>query len=158
MKNCICIIVIMAGSAASANCVPPFMPVFACTILTADQRVEICATPPDENGVSDTFSYNFATGMEMSELYFETDNNRFSMKYYRPDVEGVKTIGLGLVHGSHVYSVHVTGIIHSEFVSAAQLHVHDDIAAFESDRGETEILRLYCDPDTVRVNWDFIRP
>lgn len=157
MKVLFIIALTAAPTVVSANCVPPFMPVFDCKIMTADQRVEICATPPDEHGVSDTYSYNFASGLAISELYFETQDNRFSTKYFRADHEGANMIGLGLVRGDHVYSVHLTEI-DGRYVSAAQLHVYDSIADFNSERGEAEALRLYCEPGSVRVNWDFIRP
>lgn len=157
MKSPLALILMTVATAASANCVPPFMPVFACNVLTDDQRVEICASPPDDNGVSDTYTYNFADGLAVSELYFETQDNRFSTKYYRADHEGQNTTGLGLVHGDHVYSVHLTGM-DGRYVATAQIHVYDSIDDFASERGETEALRLYCDRGSVRVNWDFIRP
>ena len=156
LKRLILIGSIAAGQAA-ANCTPPYVPVFACNILTADQRVEICASQPDEDGVSNTYTYNFASGMAISELYFETEDNRFSTKYYRLGNRPENTTGIGLVHENHVYAAYITGVDGGE-VRAAQIHVYDSLPSFESTERETETLRLYCETGTVRVNWDFIRP
>ncbi|MTH65881.1 hypothetical protein [Paracoccus shanxieyensis] len=151
------LILALTATPATANCVPPLMPVFSCNIMTADQRVEICASPPGQDGVSQTFTYNFASGMAPSELYFETPGYYFSTKYYRIREQAENTTGIGLEHGGTVYAVHLTGV-DGGYVRAAQLHVYDSVPDFQSEAGETETLRLYCAPDTTRVNWDFIRP
>ncbi|SMO73959.1 hypothetical protein [Paracoccus laeviglucosivorans] len=157
MLTRLCALAITLAGPAAANCVPPLMPVFSCNIMTDDQRVEICASVPDSDGISETFSYNFASGMALSELYFETPGYYFSTKYYRIREQAENTTGIGLAHGDTIYAVHLTGV-DGGYVRAAQLHVYDNADDFQSDKGETETLRLYCAPDTVRVNWDFIRP
>lgn len=157
MRKFLVLIGIVVAGQAAANCTPPFVPVFACNILTADQRVEICAERPDTHGVSGRYSYNFASGLAMSEQYFETSDNRFSTKYYLVSQDVENTTGIGLVHGNYVYAAYLTGV-DGERVSAAQIHIYDSLATFESTERETERLRLYCDTGSVRVNWDFVGP
>jgi len=146
----------LAGQAA-ANCGPGMMPVLTCDILTADQRVEFCAERPDADGQSNRYSYNFAEALDAPELYFEDTGYYFSTKYYQPSQDAENTQGFGLAHGQHVYAFFVTGV-DGGHVRMAQLHVYDSLDAFQSDRGETESLRLYCEPRSIQVNWDFIRP
>ncbi|MDZ4311089.1 MAG: hypothetical protein U1A24_11105 [Cypionkella sp.] len=143
--------------AAWANCVPPYATLFACDILDSDQRVEFCQSEPDANGIPDRYSYNFAAGAAMSELYFISDDNRFSTKYYRGGDASRETVGFGLPHEGYVYAFYITGVFGSS-IQAAQLHVFDSLKAFESDKGEQEMLRLYCAPESVLVDWTFIGP
>lgn len=146
----------LAPAPALANCAPPWRMVFACDILNDPHRVELCQeVRPD--GSAGGMSYNYAAGTALSELYFETDAAWFSTKYYGDRPDHANTLGLGLKHGRHVYAVYVTGI-HQAEASSAQLHVFDNMSAFDSDVTETEALRLYCDPATVRVDADILAP
>lgn len=118
---------------AMAICVPPYKTMFACDIYKSERRVEICQeTPAEEGGVPDHYSYNFASGAEMSELYFVTDDVRFSTKFYDPDrQDGENTLGVGLVRRNYIYTFYITGLYESH-VKAAQIHVFDSLTAYES--------------------------
>lgn len=160
MKSSFLLAAVVFGAssiAGRANCVPPDATLFACDILDSTQRVEFCQSPPNADGIPERYSYNFAAGAAVSELSFSSDDNRFSTKYYRGGDTARETVGFGLPHDGYVYAFYITGIFGSP-IRAAQLHVFDSLAAFESDKGEQEMLRLYCAPESVLVDWTFIGP
>lgn len=144
-----------SAGAAGANCPPPYATVFSCEIPERDARVEFCELP----GVTDDparFTYNYTVGTAPAELFFEADGYYFSTKYY--DAPGMaETVGWGLKYGPMIYSVFIYG----EYLGkpeGAQIHVYDSVDAFGSEERENESERRYCDPASIRVNWDSIAP
>lgn len=145
------------AGAAWANCAPPNATLFYCDIRNSDARVEFCKGPVDENGVADFYSYNFARGTAPAELYFEDDGYGFDLRYYKSDRhDSQNTAGISLTRGDHVYSFYVTGLYRTH-IQAAQIHVHD-LASYQTDKPDREKLRLYCDPDSVLIDWDAMAP
>lgn len=147
----------LGAGTALANCTPPYQTLFYCDIRDSDARVEFCMEQPDGDGVSRTHSYNFARGVQPSELYFESDDNRLDLRFYETSRDDAQnTMGVSLHRGDHFYSFYVTGL-YGATIRAAQIHV-SDAAAYESGKLESEKLRLYCDPDSVLIDWDAMYP
>lgn len=143
---------------ALANCVPPASTYFACTLRDGQKRVEFCQGPVTDGSSPDYYSYNFADGSAVSELYFTTDAPWISTKYFRGRQDnGSETLGMALEHEGYFYAFYITGIFGSP-IRLAQLHVFDSQEAFQSDAGETEILRYYCRAETVLIDWTFVGP
>lgn len=148
---------ILVAGATWANCTPPHSTLFYCNIQNSDARVEFCRGPGDENDISDFYSYNFSRGTAPAELYFEDDGYGFDLRYYKSDRHDANnTAGISLTRGDHVYSFYVTGLYRTG-IRAAQIHVHD-LASYQTGKPDTEKLRLYCDPGSVLIDWDAMRP
>lgn len=140
-----------------ANCPPPGSTLFYCDILNSDARVEFCRGEADDEGLSDTYSYNYARGTAPAELFFETDGYGFDLRYYKSERhDSENTAGISLTRGDHVYAFYVTGLYRTG-VRAAQIHVYD-LKAYDTGKPDQEKLRLYCDPDSVLIDWDAMRP
>lgn len=150
------LLVSFGGSAAMANCVPPYSTMFACDLMDDGGRVEFCERIPDGGGFPDRFSYNFVRAHFRSELYFEAEDNYGSAKYYRTDDRPIQTVGTGLLHGEYVYSVFLTGPM-NEHPDVAQIHVYKTLKDFQ-DNKESDIERLYCDESSIIINWDHFGP
>lgn len=151
-------VLVATAHVAAANCNPPFATLFSCKIQGRAQYVEYCHAPADEQGVIRSYSYNFTSGFGPAELYFTSGANGLIYKYLDPKrSDAENTLGFSLGNGNHQYAFFITGIF-GERIRAAQIHVYDSIDAATSDRTENEISRLYCETESVRVNWDHIRP
>ncbi len=153
MRLCLFLSALLAGSGgALANCNPPGQTLFACAFMDTDARVEICSSgPTDEDPhAPELFTYNFTRGLAPAELYFETDTQLISNKYWRADNDAglPQTHVAGFVRGNFVYAAVVTANDDGSPV-VAQIHVYDSIEAFESIEGETDTTRLYCRPETI---------
>lgn len=151
------LIALFPGTVA-ANCVPPMTVMFSCQILNSAKVVEICQNLPPDQAVPDRYSYNFGDPLQPAELYFEDDGIRMAAQYFDGEVDNaLNTLGMGVQNGNHIYAFYLTGIFDSR-IRAAQLHVFDSVKTFDSGKTDQEALRLYCDPETVRVDWRFIGP
>lgn len=144
---------LLAAPQAQANCAPPFMTIFACDIMGRDARVEFCADNSPHGG--QRYSYNFTSGLGPAELYFEADGHYGSTKYMADGVP-FNTLGSGLMNGKTVYAFFATGY-QTQNIESAQIHVYRSLEDFQS-RPESDIQRLYCQPETVRIDWDNTGP
>lgn len=154
---------VMSTGGAWANCPPPSATLFYCDIQNSDARVEFCKGPNDAQGLADSYSYNFARGIQPAELFFETDGYGFDLRYFNSNRHDVSnTAGISLTRGDHVYSFYITGL-NGTSIRAAQIQVHD-LASYQADQRDWELktdrakLRLYCKPDSVLIDWDAMRP
>lgn len=149
----------LSTGAGWANCPPPYSTLFACDIPERDARVELCELLGDDNRDAEArFSYNYTVGNGPAELFFTADGYYFSTKYMDPDgPEANQTVGFGLARGTFVYGVFITGEYLGQPTSA-QIQVFDKIDDFSSDDREVDLERRYCEPSSIRVNWDNIAP
>lgn len=144
-----------SATAASANCTPPFTTLFACDIMNSQSRVEFCVHDPAPSAPLQ-MTYNFSTGLA-AELAFQTTDSAASTKFMRSDDGDIVTIGTGAIHEGYVYAAFVTGRLMERPLSA-QLHVYKSLDDFQNDKGEVEIERLYCKPETILIDLDRFGP
>ncbi len=144
------ILSLLAAPQAWANCAAPFATMFACDIMGRDARVEFCQDVSDADAAKWRYSYNFTSGLGPADLSFQATGYYGSTKYMADDAP-FNTSGSGLVNGDHVYAFFATGY-ETQNLESAQIHVYRSLEDFQS-RPESDIQRLYCRPDTVRIDW-----
>lgn len=115
---------------ALANCVPPASTYFACTLRDGQKRVEFCQGPVTDGSSPDYYSYNFADGSAVSELYFTTDAPWISTKYFRGRGDnGTETLGMALEHEGHCYAFYITGIFGKRDGEGLAIDLHGALAS-----------------------------
>lgn len=147
---------LVVATQAQANCAPPFTTMFACDIVRTDARVEFCQDISSDDVKEWRYSYNFTNGLGPAELYFETPRYYASTKYVPGGSITYNTLGSGIANGNTVYSFFVTGYATGN-VEAAQIHVYENVEDFET-RPESDIARLYCEPESVLIDWEGTTP
>lgn len=145
---------------AAANCMPPWQTLFACNIPERNARAEFCQIGDGaaHSGKKSAY-YTYAVGPKPVELYFETDSYSFSTKDTDVDHPTDLTMGIGFVNKNYVYAFFVTEDKRlGGRIREANVRVYSSEASFSSEKKNTELQRLQCDPASILADQENIRP
>ncbi len=136
-----------------AECIPPFEPLFFCTIPERDAIAEFCENPArDSNGLPGNQYTYFVHGQP--ELEFQTSANWFGLRNETHGMSG-SAMGNGLVHGKLVYAFFIEDA-HWLDPREAQIHVYASVDDFNNQAEPIE--RRYCYPPSIEVTQKGIGP